>query len=388
MVRDHRIENVLVLQGGGSLGAFGCGVFKAFADRNIKVDIIAGTSIGGVNAAIIAGSKDERPEVALEEFWLELAENSIDLAPSGQSASGIVSGSGSYYSQYYQQANVSIKHALTFYSSAAYGNNIMFAPRWMPEYAMKDPQYFRPDRWTYIYDHSPLASTLEKYIYYAKLKPGGSPNARLIITAVNVLTAEPLTFDSTRQQITAKHLLGTSGYPLYGFPWVEVEKGLYAWDGSLLSNTPLREVMDAAPITDKRVFIVENYPKKIDRLPQNLPEVYHRARDIMFSDKTAHNIKMSKAITRYLQFIEELYDIVESNLDSGKIDGQKLYGVRRKYQKLLKEHGSEIRKIEYITREERFPYLYENTDFSLEGIKNLIKEGESRTKQTLDKVGL
>jgi len=388
MVRDHRIENVLVLQGGGSLGAFGCGVFKAFADRNIKVDIIAGTSIGGVNAAIIAGSKDERPEVALEEFWLELAENSIDLAPSGQSASGIVSGSGSYYSQYYQQANMSLKHALTFYSSAAYGNNIMFAPRWMPEYAMKDPQYFQPDRWTYIYDHSPLASTLEKYIDYAKLKPGGSPNARLIITAVNVLTAEPLTFDSTRQQITAKHLLGTSGYPLYGFPWVEVEKGLYAWDGSLLSNTPLREVMDAAPITDKRVFIVENYPKKIDRLPQNLPEVYHRARDIMFSDKTAHNIKMSKAITRYLQFIEELYDIVESNLDSGKIDGQKLYGVRRKYQKMLKEHGSEIRKIAYITREERFPYLYENTDFSLEGIKNLIKEGESRTKQTLDKVGL
>ncbi|HKZ62209.1 MAG TPA: patatin-like phospholipase family protein [Nitrososphaera sp.] len=388
MVRDHRIENVLVLQGGGSLGAFGCGVFKAFADRNIKVDIIAGTSIGGVNAAIIAGSKDERPEVALEEFWLELAENSIDLAPSGQSASGIVSGSGSYYSQYYQQANMSLKHALTFYSSAAYGNNIMFAPRWMPEYAMKDPQYFQPDRWTYIYDHSPLASTLEKYIDYAKLKPGGSPNARLIITAVNVLTAEPLTFDSTRQQITAKHLLGTSGYPLYGFPWVEVEKGLYAWDGSLLSNTPLREVMDAAPITDKRVFIVENYPKKIDRLPQNLPEVYHRARDIMFSDKTAHNIKMSKAITRYLQFIEELYDIVESNLDSGKIDGQKLDGVRRKYQKMLKEHGSEIRKIEYIIREERFPYLYENTDFSLEGIKNLIKEGESRTKQTLDKVGL
>ncbi len=30
---------------------------------------------------------------------------------------------------------------------------------------------------------------------------------------------------------------------------------------------------------------------------------------------------------------------------------------------MLKEHGSEIRNIAYITREERFPYLYENTDF-------------------------
>ncbi|AFU58052.1 putative pyridine nucleotide-disulfide oxidoreductase family protein [Candidatus Nitrososphaera gargensis Ga9.2] len=292
------------------------------------------------------------------------------------------------YSQYYQRASVSLRHALSFYSSAVYGNNIMFLPRWLPGYAATDPQYFRPDRWTYIYDHSPLVSTLEKYIDYSKLRPGGNPNARLIITAVNVLTAEPLTFDSTRQPITIKHLLGTSGYPLYGFPWVEVEKGLYAWDGSLLSNTPLREAIDAAPTVDKRVFIVENYPKKIERLPQNLPEVYHRARDIMFSDKTAHNIKMSKAITRYLQFIEELYEIVESNLEVCKIDKQILENIRHKYQKIIKEHGAEIKKIAYITREERFPYLYENTDFSPAGIKNLIKEGESKTRQVLQKIGI
>lgn len=388
MVRDHGIENVLVLQGGGSLGAFSCGAFKAFAKRGVKVDIIAGTSIGGVNAAIIAGSRDMRPEAALEEFWLELAENAVDLAPPWRHAPVSGDGSGSFYSQYYQQASMSFRHALTSYSSAAFGNSMMFLPRWMPEYATKDPQYFRPDRWTYVYDHAPLASTLEKYVDYEKLRPGGSPNARLIITAVNVLTAEPLTFDSTRQPITVKHLLGTSGYPLYGFPWVEVEKGVYAWDGSLLSNTPLREVIDAAPVTDKRVFIVENYPKKIDRLPQNLPEVYHRARDIMFSDKTAHNIKMSKTITRYLQFIEDLYEIVESGVDAGKVDKQKMDRVHRKYQKMLREHGSEIKKIAYITREERFPYLYENTDFSPEGIKNLIKEGESKTEQALQKAGL
>ncbi len=386
MVRDHGIENVLVLQGGGSLGAFSCGVFKAFAERNINIEILAGTSIGGINAAIIAGSKDRHPEVALEQFWLELAETSVDLTPRWEPP--IDNESGSYYSQYYQRASVSLRHALSFYSSAVYGNNIMFLPRWLPGYAATDPQYFRPDRWTYIYDHSPLVSTLEKYIDYSKLRPGGNPNARLIITAVNVLTAEPLTFDSTRQPITIKHLLGTSGYPLYGFPWVEVEKGLYAWDGSLLSNTPLREAIDAAPTVDKRVFIVENYPKKIERLPQNLPEVYHRARDIMFSDKTAHNIKMSKAITRYLQFIEELYEIVESNLEVCKIDKQILENIRHKYQKIIKEHGAEIKKIAYITREERFPYLYENTDFSPAGIKNLIKEGESKTRQVLQKIGI
>ena len=70
------IENVLILQGGGSLGAFGCGVYKALAKSNIKIDIIAGTSIGGLNASIIAGSKEDHPEKALEQFWLELAEGS------------------------------------------------------------------------------------------------------------------------------------------------------------------------------------------------------------------------------------------------------------------------------------------------------------------------
>jgi len=62
------------------LGAFGCGVLKALAKNNIRLDIIAGTSIGGVNAAIIAGSKNkEHPEQLLEQFWLELSESFIDL---------------------------------------------------------------------------------------------------------------------------------------------------------------------------------------------------------------------------------------------------------------------------------------------------------------------
>ena len=45
----------------------------------MKIDIVAGTSIGGVNAAIIVGSKNEKhPEELLEEFWLELADSFVD----------------------------------------------------------------------------------------------------------------------------------------------------------------------------------------------------------------------------------------------------------------------------------------------------------------------
>ncbi|MFL6435540.1 MAG: hypothetical protein ACJ71O_17630 [Nitrososphaeraceae archaeon] len=234
---------------------------------------------------------------------------------------------------------------------------------------------------TYLYDHSPLLMTLEKYIDYNKLRPKGMPNARLIMTVVNVLTAEALTFDTTKQQITPKHILATSAYPLYYFPWIEVEEGIYCWDGSLLSNTPLREIIDASAVIDKRIFIVENYPKNIDRLPDNLPEVYHRARDIMFSDKTEHNVRMSKVITQYLRYIEELYQMIEKHIDTTKVDEKGLERICRKYRKIKKEHGAEIKSIAHIIRDEPFPYLYENADFSLETVKNSIREGELKTNK-------
>ena len=103
---------------------------------------------------------------------------------------------------------------------------------------------------------------MEKYIDYDKLRTNGNPNSRLILTAVNILTAEPLTFDSFKEQITPKHILATSAYPLYNFRWIEVEDGVFAWDGGLLSNTPLREAIDASPVNDKRTFIVEKLSKK------------------------------------------------------------------------------------------------------------------------------
>ena len=404
---NKTIENVLILQGGGSLGAFGCGVFKALAKRNIKIDIVAGTSIGAVNAAIIAGSKDGgSSEQLLEQFWVELSDGFVDLNNSAPffsyfSIPGLTEQLLHNYYPYslfgrkeeeenYQSRGVNektkIKQLSSFYSSVIFGNDKMFKPRWKPEYANSDPEYFTPQKWTYLYDHSPLAKTLDKYIDYKKLNPNGKPKARLIITATNVLTAQPLVFDSSKQQITAKHILAASGYPLYNFPWIEIEKGVYAWDGGLLSNTPLREVIDASPVNDKRMFLVENYPKNIDVLPRNLPEVYHRARDIIFCDKTEHNVTMSKVVTRYLQYIEELYQIVEKHTDHTKIDKEQLKRIRHKYKKYKEERGAEIKQILHISRDEPFPHVYENADFSPEIIKNSIEEGEIKTNQAIRKM--
>ena len=58
------VETVLILQGGGALGAFECGVVKALEERDIHPNLVAGVSIGAINAAIIAGNPGERHEGA------------------------------------------------------------------------------------------------------------------------------------------------------------------------------------------------------------------------------------------------------------------------------------------------------------------------------------
>jgi NTE family protein len=195
---SRKVENVLVLQGGGSLGAFSCGVYKALAEENIKIDIVAGTSIGGINAAIIAGSKDNNtPEKSLEEFWYELSDSSYEIIP--ETSAFIYNSSKRAYD--YERIPSAANNA------ALFGVPKMFIPRWDFSNIFKDNVYFNPVTWTYIYDHSPLRKTLDKYVDYNKLflnkdiNKSDSDTKRLILTAVNVLTAEPLTFDSWKIQI-------------------------------------------------------------------------------------------------------------------------------------------------------------------------------------------
>jgi NTE family protein len=69
------IDAILVLQGGGALGAYECGAYKALVphlkEHDHELKIVAGTSIGAINASIIALNygKEDRGAGALESFW-------------------------------------------------------------------------------------------------------------------------------------------------------------------------------------------------------------------------------------------------------------------------------------------------------------------------------
>ncbi|MEM4339243.1 MAG: hypothetical protein QXE03_03395 [Candidatus Nitrosocaldus sp.] len=229
-----------------------------------------------------------------------------------------------------------------------------------------------------------MQNTLSKYVDFTKLQPSRG-STRLIITAVNVLTAEHLIFDSARMQIEAKHILASTAASQYGFPWVEVENGVFAWDGALISNTPLREVLIASPKNDKEVYIVENYPQVRGNLPRNLIEVVDRSRDITFSDKTSHDIEIFNKFTRLIDLVEFLYNRMERDDDG---DGNDIPpSIRQIYKDLIENHGAEILTVYKISRRELdTPYLLKNADFSKRTIKDLIKQGEELAYQQLQKV--
>jgi NTE family protein len=412
------IENVLIMQGGGSLGAFGCGVYKALVKKKIRIDIVAGTSIGAVNAAIIVGSKSGQPENDLEDFWEEIAESNHSIIPD------------SFTVDYDNHTNLYVTKKIPSASTnaAIFGVPKMFIPRWLQwdttyynlygKEKEKDSNIMDDEKrplpsfslysnfdsrtWTYLYDHTPLSKTLEKYIDYKKLnlasKKEESPEVlRLIITAVDVLTAKPLIFDNTKMEIKPKHILASSGYPIYGFPWIQVEdsnntnggggSSIYAWDGSLLSNTPIREVLNMSPRNDKNIFVVENYPRRVYRLPSNMAEVESRAKDILFCDKNMETLKMSRLITRQIQLIERLYNLLqrENFVDQSKLDPDEVKQIKLEYKKLIENHGAQILSVTRIVRSEiESPSILQNADFSPTTVRELMSQGERKTLQELD----
>jgi NTE family protein len=363
--------------------------------KNIRIDIAAGTSIGAVNAAVIVGSKTDHPEKDLEEFWIELAESSPMIIPD------------TFMFEYDTAARsyVTKKISSASANAAIFGVPKMFVPRWnwwnwdksmlskgeaeQGKMQQQQQYFFDPRSWTYLYDHSPLAETLDKYIDYKKINLASTKEElpevlRLIITAVDVMTSKPLVFDNTKMEIKSKHILASSGYPIYGFPWVEVEDSVYAWDGSQLSNTPIREVLSVSPRDDKNIFIVENYTRNTHRLPSNMAEVESRAKDIVFCDKNMDNIKMSRLITRHIQLVERLYEVFEKLVDQSKLEPEEIKMIKSEYNTLIDNYGAEIKSVTRIIRSEvESPTILQNADFSPKTIKELILQGERKTIEKL-----
>ncbi len=265
-------QTILILQGGGALGAFECGVVKALEEADIYPDIIAGVSIGAFNAAIIA-SNPKHASAALEAFWEDLALD-VPVVP-----------------------NDGLQQMISSWYILSFGSPRFFQPRWfMPIKDISD----LPMNWTSYYDPSPVKKLLSKYIDFTRLKD--SP-VRLLVNAVNVETAELETFDSYVDDLTADHLLASGSLPP-GFPWTTIDNKSY-WDGGIVSNSPLDQVVERCDGTNKRVFIVDLYPSN-RALPESLIGVMSRRDEIFYSEKIRKDVRTRELIRDYRGLISDI----------------------------------------------------------------------------------
>jgi NADPH-dependent 2,4-dienoyl-CoA reductase/sulfur reductase-like enzyme/predicted acylesterase/phospholipase RssA len=274
------VETVLILQGGGALGAFECGVVKALEERDIHPSLVAGVSIGAINAAIIAANPGNATGV-LEAFWHELSLDIPDLA------------------------NEDLRRTLSSLQSLVFGSPRFFRPRWFEP--VLSPEQL-PAHWKSFYELSPLKTTLSKYVNFDKLRE--SP-VRLVLSAVDVETGQLAIFDSYVDEITPDHVLASGSLPP-GFPWTTID-GKHYWDGGLVSNSPLDQVVEVSGLTGKNVYIVNLWLDK-RALPQSIPEVLARRDEILFAEKTRRSLRSWEHIDGYRQLVEEIVGYLEPKL--------------------------------------------------------------------------
>lgn len=258
---SSRIQTVLVLQGGGALGAYQAGVYEALASSEHAVDWVAGISIGAINAALIAGNSPERRVGRLREFW--------DTVSSTLLASPAVPG---------EQARTWFNDASSALA-AQFGLPGFFRPRLPPAvfYPPGAPQALS------IYDTGALRTTLESLVDFDLINSG---DTRLSVGAVNVRSGNFAYFDNRNQCIGPEHIMASGALPP-GFPPIEIDGELY-WDGGLVSNTPLQYVLDEVPRPDMLIFQVDLFSAE-GATPRTLGEVTEREKDIRFSSRTRLN---------------------------------------------------------------------------------------------------
>jgi NTE family protein len=272
-------ERILVLQGGGALGAYQAGVYEALSGQGYEPDWLAGISIGAINAALIAGNPPERRVERLREFWL-----TVSSGPAPQMLFPIEP----------LRAHVNAGAAAM---AAIFGAPGLFAPRlggsvWQPPGDVAGLG---------VYDTSPLRRTLERLVDFERINGAGT---RLSVGAVNVRTGNFAYFDSARQRLDPRHIMASAALPP-GFPPVEID-GEYYWDGGLVSNAPLQYVLDQPWGLKRRlVFQVDLFPAR-GELPSNLDEARARAMDIRYSSRTRLSTDQELQLTAIAQAARRL----------------------------------------------------------------------------------
>ncbi|WP_322045918.1 patatin-like phospholipase family protein [Paraburkholderia sp. J67] len=281
----------LVLQGGGALGAYQAGVLEGLQEARIVLNWVAGISIGALNTALIAGNAPEHRVARLREFWETICKPAFTPALPAPLEHLMFTAS---------EASRSMLTAFQAASAAAQGQHGFFAPR-VPAPLPWASQAPGQISW---YDTTPLKATLERFCDFDRINSG---ETRVSVGAVNVASGNFTYFDSTRTMLRPEHFIASGALPP-GFAPIEID-GEFYWDGGVVSNTPLQEVLSAAPRRDTLVFQVDLWSAR-GPVPATMENVSTRVKDIQYSSRTRFVTDMLQREQRYRHVLRELLERV------------------------------------------------------------------------------
>ena len=275
--RDFPGQVVLVLQGGGALGAYQVGVYEAMHEAGVEPDWIIGTSIGAINAALIAGNAPENRFERLREFWarVEIAAAEFDFLRLFTGLPNIAANLG----------------------TICRGIPAFFSPHLPAWFGAHNPLGAESAAY---YSTAPLRETLAELVDVTHI---GERHVRLTVGAVNVRTGEMRYFDSRDETLTLDHVIASGALPP-AFPAVRIGGDPY-WDGGIYSNTPIEAVLDDNPRRDSVIFAVQMWnPEGPD--PETLWQVMGRQKDIQYASRSRSHIARQKQIHHLRHVIREL----------------------------------------------------------------------------------
>jgi NTE family protein len=267
---------VLVLQGGGALGAYQAGVYEALHEAGIEPDWIIGTSIGAINAALIAGNETANRLARLREFWRRVTSRAVPDLPSP-------------WAQWLTP--------LSDLSTLCGGI----------------PGFFRLNPWITLGTHFPLGATRASYFSTEPLEQTlselvdcailGRCTPRLTVGAANVATSEMRYFDSRNMALGIRHVMASGALPP-AFPPVRIGEEFY-WDGGILSNTPTEAIFEDVPRRNSLVFAVHMWNPS-GPVPTTIWDVLHRQKDIQYSSRVAAHVARQRQVHGLRHVIAEL----------------------------------------------------------------------------------
>jgi NTE family protein len=450
-------QRALVLQGGGALGAYEAGAITVLCEHlthqdkedNKKdgplFDVVAGTSMGAMNAAVLVSNVVNRNKTwqeaahILEHFWMDHAKKD-DEVKGGLSSSPDISKWWWWKDDAKQQKvfTASIEAARRYYSVKEYfrrGASNVFYPIIPPDL---DSKFLDSDNTWLAYNSNPLEETIKRYskdennekndrlrisTRWDKREP------RLLVVSVNVADGKTVTFDSYYRKsedpdnslydddgIAINHVMASGTVPIfYKFRDISKEEPRKFCDGGILSNTPFRELLQAHrtywkrvigedkgdKIPDLDVYMINVHPSKQDIVPTDLDGVKDRINDIIFSDRDSqYDEAVADMIMDYIDVIDKLKELAkrhfknndesdlfenefENFLKTTQAKSKGDLGESRRYKDLLTGRFKLTKVIRIENENYEDSIAGKGADFTSETIEKLIEKGKKDVKRVL-----